>query len=130
MSEQIETASLDKVIARIQKLLARSGLDGDKRGASENEAEIAASEVQRLMLKHNLDMATVQAASGVNAPAERVKEALSGKTRQKWQRDLANFCYYLLKEDYARDNEGQIIYLRGGLGPAKKVRSHVFVGRK
>jgi hypothetical protein len=38
MNAEQEQVDLDKVIARIQKLLARSGHSGDKRGASEAEA--------------------------------------------------------------------------------------------
>lgn len=129
---------MDKVIARIQKLFARTSRAGEQRGgATEAEAETAMRMAQELMAKYNLDMAQIEAAArpGADAGAQRTKEEVSSRTRYEWQRQLAkyvaeaHFCYHLVKEDYVRDENGDIIYLRGGMGKAKRKATHVFVGR-
>jgi hypothetical protein len=98
------TADLDKVIGRIQKLLSRTK---DNAGTTEHEADTALKMAQELALKHNLDMAAIEASgpsSITNPDNERVKEAMTGKAMYKWQRQLAkyvaeaNFCYHLIRE--------------------------------
>lgn len=94
---------MEKIIARIQKLLTRTKTD---RGSTEAEADTAMKMAQELMSKYNLDMAVIEASqAGANAPAERVKEEVKGRAMYKWQRQLAkyvsesNFCYHLIKTD-------------------------------
>lgn len=106
MSDEQETSAdaTERVIARIQKLLAKTK---DGSGTSEAEAESATRMVQDLLLKHNLDMATIEAAEArgaINAPdVERVKEMSKSKVRFKWQRTLAryvaeaHFCFHLIQ---------------------------------
>lgn len=125
---------LEKVIARIQKILARTD-HGGRQAANEHEADAAMKLVQELCAKHNLDIATIEASGrSLDTPAERIKEALKGKTRFKWQRDLAkavaeaHFCYYMLKEDFERGADGAIA--RTESGKPKRAKTHVFVGRK
>lgn len=98
-------SDVDKVIARIQKLLSRTKTE---RGTTEAEADTAMKMAQELMAKHNLDMAVVEAASASKEGAtavERVKEQIKGRAMYKWQRQLAkyvaeaNFCYHLIKTD-------------------------------
>lgn len=98
-----DTEDMDKVIARIQKMLARTKVGS---GTSEAEAQTAMQLAQELMMKHNLDMAVIEAASDDKVRAvERVREESRGKVRYKWQRELAkyvaeaNFCYHLIKFD-------------------------------
>src|SRR4051812_42543559 len=99
----VNSPEMEKVIARIQKMLARSKTD---RGASEAEAETAMKLAQELMAKYNLDMAVIEAASAAkDAPVERVRDEVKGRAMYKWQRQLAryvaeaNFCYHLIKKD-------------------------------
>lgn len=49
----------EKIIARIQKMLA---IANDLKGATEHERDTALQMAYRLMAKHNLDMATIEAA--------------------------------------------------------------------
>lgn len=106
-------SNMDEIIAKIQKILART----TEKGASEEEAASAMRIAQTLMSKYNLDMAAIEAAESNSASqtsVERVKGAFVGRARYKWQRRLAkyvadaNFCYYLI---------------------ARKVQ-HIFVGRR
>lgn len=136
---QMDTKTdMDKVIARIQKLFARSSHAGANRGgATEAEAETAMRLAQELMSKYNLDMAAIESAArpDANAGAQRTKEEVSSRTRYEWQRQLAkyvaeaHFCYHLIKEEYVKDADGRMIWLRGGEGKAKKTKKHIFVGR-
>lgn len=94
---------MDKVIERIQKLLSKTKSGA---GTSEAEAETAMRLAQDLMMKHNLDMAVIEAAADKGATTvERVKEASKSRVRFKWQRTLAkyvaeaHFCYHLIKAE-------------------------------
>lgn len=97
--------SLDRVVARVQKLLER-GKDG--RGATEQEAALAMQRAQELMSKYNLDLAQVVASGGPSdaSASERVKEQKEGRAIWKWQRELAywvascNFCYHFISTTY------------------------------
>ncbi len=98
------TTDMDKVIARIQKILSRASTTS---GTTEAEADTALKMAQELAMKHNLDLAAIEAsgaASNSNAPAERVKDELKGRAMYKWQRQLAkfvaeaNFCYHVIQE--------------------------------
>ena len=77
-----------KVVSRIHKLLAL---------ANEHEAELAMSMAQAEMLKHNLSMATIEAAGG-NSEG-RVKEHIQQNLLYTWKRELletiakVNFCH-------------------------------------
>jgi hypothetical protein len=111
--DESSSTDMDKVIARIQKLLNRVELTKDQasqRGSdagSEAEAERALEQAQALALKHNLDLAQIEAAGATKnnlASVERVKEEAKGRAMYKWQRTLArhvaeaNFCYHLIQE--------------------------------
>lgn len=85
----------DTIIARIRKLMA---LTAD-RGATEAEAQLASSHVQRLLAEHNLSMATVEASGQSSGDGgKRVKEGVGSRQVYKWQRDLMaavaelNYC--------------------------------------
>lgn len=85
----------DTIIARIRKLMA---LTAD-RGATEAEAQLASSHVQRLLAEHNLSMATVEASNQSSGDGgKRVKEGVRSRQVYKWQRDLMaavaklNYC--------------------------------------
>lgn len=104
MTEAVERSEIDKIIARIQKMLSRTK---DGSGTTEAEADTALKMAQELMAKYNLDMAVIEAAQGpTSTVVERVKEKLDGKAMYKWQRQLAkyvaeaNFCYYILKAEH------------------------------
>lgn len=127
-----DNTEMDRVIAKIQKLLLRTKGDA---GTSEAEAQTAMKLAQDLLSKYNLDMAAVEAAQGPGGSVvERVKEEVKGRTRFKWQRELAkyvaeaNFCYRLLQyeEKYidCKDQYGDPSFRR------HKTYRHVFVGRK
>lgn len=131
----MSSQDIDKVIDKIQKLLARTK---DNRGATEAEADTAMKLAQELMAKHNLDMAAVEAASGPSTSdgATRVKEQMQGRAMYKWQQQLAryvaeaNFCYHLIKvdEQYIAgryNNDGYYI-----CGHFRTKKSHVYVGRR
>lgn len=129
MIETAPPSEMDRVIAKIQKLLLKTK---DGSGTSEAEAESAMRVAQDLMSKYNLDMAVIEAAAGPAGPrAERVKEEMPGSARFKWQRQLAkyvaeaNFCYHLLK------CESRVVDSRGThYGRLHHSYQHVFVGRK
>lgn len=96
---------MDKVISRIQKILSRANTGS---GTTEAEADTALKMAQELALRHNLDLAAIEASAAQsnnpNAPAERVKDEIQGRAMYKWQRQLAkyvaeaNFCYHLVQE--------------------------------
>lgn len=153
-----DNADMDKVIARIQKLLSRTK---EGSGTSEAEADTAMRLAQELLMKHNLDMAVIEAAADNTATAvERVKEESKSRVRFKWQRQLAkyvaeaNFCYHLVKADYKqRDGRYEPCMAKGDhrehpncyrdygteekdvyqvyvRGGWQKSHQHIFVGRK
>lgn len=104
-AESAESTDMDKVISRIQKILSRANTAS---GTTEAEADTALKMAQELAMKHNLDLAAIEATGAANgnpnAPAERVKDELKGRAMYKWQRQLAkyvaesNFCYHLIQE--------------------------------
>lgn len=147
-----QAEEMDRVIARIQKLLARTTVE---RGASEAEAETAMRMAQELMAKYNLDMAVIEASSGAQ-DTTRIKEEVKGRAMYKWQRELAkyvseaNFCYHLIKGEnkwteprwsdgstagkWERDDADPMYPTDNGVrwieGRWVKTLRHVFVGRK
>lgn len=99
-------AKMDKVIDRIQKLLA---LGDANRNNSEAEADAAVKLAQKLMGQYNLDMATIEADGTVDVPgagAERRKEKMKGRAMYKWQQGLmkyvahANYCYHFVGTEW------------------------------
>lgn len=73
------------LISRIQKLMSLTV----ERGASEAEAALAASHVQRLLADNNLSMAAIEASGGSTGEGgARTKETISHKQVYKWQRTL------------------------------------------
>lgn len=125
--------NIDAVIRKIQKLLTRTK---GERGATEAEADAAMGIVQELMAKYNLDMATISAAGTGpdDSGSVRVKEEEQGKTRFKWQRELAkyvaeaNFCLHLIRTEFVKDAEGHYVYTKNDRLQKRPV--HSFIGRK
>ena len=91
----------EKIIDRIKKLLATAS---DK-GATENEAMIAALKAQELMAKYNIELSEVQLEEDKD---EIVKLPTETGTGNKWKFVLAhtvadNFCcrhFFIGKEDF------------------------------
>ena len=118
---------VEKTIARIQKLFARSARAGEHRGgATEAEADTAMRLAQELMAQYNLDMAAIEAAARPDAGgAQRTTEEISSRTRYEWQRQLAkyvaeaHFCYHLVRTNW--DDDAQ---------KWRKKATHIFVGRR
>src|SRR4051812_48343500 len=101
--QQNNDPNLDSVINRIQKLMALT----EGRGATEAEAALAASHVQRLLAEHNLSMAHIEASGGSSgADGKRERTGVNRKQVYKWQRELMaalaelNYCKPLTKWEY------------------------------
>lgn len=126
-----KNADIDAVIRKIKKLLTRT--KGD-RGATEEESDTAMRIVQELLVKYNLDMATIDAAGVEDVGSVRVDERSAARTRFKWQRELAqyvaeaNFCLYVLQNERKRDAEGNLVW--GSDGRRVRHLVHRFIGRK
>lgn len=90
------------VVARIRKLLNLSK-DG---AASDNEQEQAASKAQKLMLEHNVSVATVEASNETSTVAKRKKESSKGSAMYEWQQGLmqatahTNFCFVTVRQSW------------------------------
>lgn len=147
-----DDVDLDRVIARVRKLLSRTAAGA---GTTSEEADTAARFALKLLAKYNLDMAAVEAASPeARDRVERIKTEVESKTRYQWQRSLAlwvakaNFCAYTLHRtsvwvpsptgrirrvvftdtgDVTYDDDG---YAVRESGDYRKRTTHVFVGRK
>lgn len=81
----------EKIIEKIQKLLNTA----NDRGATENEAMIAAMKAQELMAKYDIQMTDIK--SFDNSDEEIVEDAIDTGSGNKWKRFLAtivarNFC--------------------------------------
>ena len=72
-----------RIIEKIRKLLAMT----EERGASENEAMVAALKAQKLMAEYNLTIADIE---DENAKNEIVEEGVDAGTKYKWKYRLAN----------------------------------------
>lgn len=89
------------IVARARKLLNMSK-DG---GASENEREMASARFQKLMMEHNISMATVEASSNTSTVSRRKKDKSTGYAAYEWQQGLmryvaeVNFC--VVTTDYS-----------------------------
>jgi len=107
---QQSTAS-EAVISRIRKLMA---LTTDA-GATEAEAALAASHVQRILAEHNLSMAAVEASGGAtnSEGGKRERTAVNKRQVYSWQRHLmktvaeVNYCVALARFKVGR---GQKIF--------------------
>lgn len=92
------TDNLDKVIERINKLLALAR-DG---GATEAEAELAMAKAQEMMAEYNLSAATLEAKGGKKE--DRVKQREDQNLMYTWKRELleqvakVNFCHVFIVE--------------------------------
>src|SRR3974390_495888 len=82
----------------------------DDENASPQERETAADKFQQLMLKHNISVATIEAArNDTSTVATRKREKLAKVGRYRWQRDLmssvatANFCLLSTPQRWAKD---------------------------
>jgi hypothetical protein len=90
-----QTAPTPALVAKIKKLMNLSR-DG---AASENEMELARTHAQRLMMEHNITLATVEAAdTSARSTITRSKETTKGRAMYDWQMYLmysiarTNFC--------------------------------------
>lgn len=106
--------NLDGIINRIQKLMALT----EGRGATEAEAALAASHVQRLLAEHNLSMAHVEASGGSSGKdGKRERTGVDRKQVYKWQRELMaalaelNYCKPLTKWEFR--NGGKVKVFAG-----------------
>lgn len=125
------TDNLDDVIAKIQKLLNLAA-----KNPNAEEAASAAAKAQELLIKHNLDAATVERDGGDDAKRERAK--VEGGFYQ-YQRDLwravgkLNFCLYWSQIHYVhvenmtrKDSYGGTYKTSGQV----RRRRHALIGRK
>ena len=89
-----DNVDMDRVIARIEKLLALAN-----NNPNEAEAESAMRKAQEMLEAYNLDMATIGGANASDAAKRNDKTKKGGL--YSWQRKLwksvaeMNFCYYL-----------------------------------
>ena len=104
VEQEFSQAEIDAGMRKVQKLLA---LGKEGRGATEEEANTAMAQAQKIMAKFNFDMATIEAQQGIDKPSvERLKEELTEQAYFKWQRQLgkyvaeANFCYHVLRSEW------------------------------
>jgi hypothetical protein len=110
----------EKVLARIQKLLA---LAGDKRG-NENEAANAAAMAQAILADYGLEMAQLESTLASKDPGGREKKAHDRAAMYRYQQTLmqgvaeTHFCRYFLTETRAES-----------FGKMRKVKRHVLLGR-
>lgn len=134
IQETFQRTANEAVIRRIQKLLQAAQYAGDGT-ISQEEASLAMARANELMLKHNLEMAMVQAthvAGGtVSAPEEkREKTRISRSAQYRWQRELwktiaeVNFCWHSVIRVY----EGK----RGTKSTTSRVpvKRHMLLGRE
>lgn len=92
-------STVETVVARIQKLMNLT----TERGASEAEAALASSHVQRLLAEHNLSMSAVEASGdrGSTGSERTRQEGIGSRQVYKWQRRLMkqigelNYCKVL-----------------------------------
>lgn len=104
-TESIPTTVSDAVIAKLQKLLnmAKQGQNSGEEH-TEAEANVAMALAQKLMAKHNLSMAMVEANGETTTVggSKRSKEKMVGRAMYKWQQALmsetakANFCRHFI----------------------------------
>lgn len=93
------TTDMDKVIARVVKLLKLAG-----NNPNANEAASAAAMAQEIMTQYNLDMGAIERKSGATDD-KREKDAIKGGF-YKYTRDLYaavaafNFCMHWISEEY------------------------------
>jgi len=111
---------LEKIVARVQKLLSLAG----NSGATEAEAATAMEKAQGLLTAYNLDMTTVTN-GGDNGMGARGEERLHGGGT-KWTQELwravadLNFCFYFNVEEYRT---------RPGSSKKRMRATHKLVGR-
>ena len=104
----------EKVLALAAKLLAVQ----ESRGASENEAAVAAEHLQKLLQDHNLTLSQVEADQGAS-DVKRVKDAVTGSVWQPWRAKLIsgiaknNFCLAADSITYVGKNRVQRILVIG-----------------
>jgi hypothetical protein len=102
ITSQTQAAIDPALVARVRKLLNLSK-DG---AASENEQEIAAQHAQRLMLEHNISVATVEASHDTSTIVRRKKEKQKGTAMYAWQQNLmsavatSNFTFVTVNQDW------------------------------
>jgi hypothetical protein len=85
MNGNISQKDADTIVVRIKKLLALS------KSSNENEAALAASKAQELLLKYQVDIAQVENVDlSTKEHYTREFKEIFGKNRIQWQVDLAN----------------------------------------
>ena len=97
----------NSIIEKIQALLSKTV----KRGATEPEAQAAAAMAQKLLAKHNLDMAEVEAL-GDKGPADVIEEKYTSNTAD-WRGSLCSgiarsmFCKVIRTRDLEEEHIGE-----------------------
>lgn len=116
-----DTRLTSNVLERIQKLLT---LAADGSGATEAEAALAASHVQRLLTEYNLTLAEI-GATRTQDTDKRGKTTHDKAAMYSYQQNLMgalarnNFCHHWIKTEMAFSN-----------GRTRKVKRHVVLGRE
>lgn len=121
MSDQISQADADRLIARIQKLLALS-----QNNPSQAEAEAAAAKVQELVSQYNIDLAQVENDTATGPTYEKREKTPHDRSamynyQQSLMQQLAqnNFCMHFVREMAVHSN-----------GKMRKAKRHMLLGRK
>lgn len=120
-------AELEKIVERVQKLLALG-----RRGGSEAESAAAMAKAQAMLAQHNLDMASVESAQAGSGARE--KNAQRGGT-YLYQRCLwnavaeLNFCLYFTDYQYIKVAK-KLQYTGHTYLHQQLQRQHLVVGRK
>lgn len=132
--------SQDKLLARIQKLLALA----NHPGTGEAEAANAAARIQDILAEHNLSMAEVAShaergrASGPAVDEARAKTQHDKAAMYRYQRHLMqalaknNFCMHFLEKTWKRDARGRRMHFFEGYGyvNARYIDCHYLLGRQ
>lgn len=115
------TDTMDKIVERIQKLLALG-----KNNRSEAEAAAAMAKAQELLTQHNLDMASVEGVAAGSAKREKAAQAggMYVYQRRLWRAVAQlNFCLHFRRQVWDPAARSR----RSGFGVTKNL--HMIVGR-
>lgn len=114
----VETRGVDPaIIVKLRKLLNVT----EANGSSQAEAEKASDMAQKLMLAHNISLATVQASNATAGVAKRRRDKVEAVGRYAWQRELmsaiatANFVLISTPERCVYDTMGRARWVKDGI---------------
>lgn len=123
----------DSVVRKIQKLFEMA----NRVAGNEAEAAVAMGKAQELLVKYNLDMATIQDKAVVGGPKavddKRGYQKVSRSAMYEWQQELvravaeANFCCHWIQTESAPYNKR---YSWGTDTAYRKVKRHKILGRE